>query len=333
MELKSIVVCSEIPNPKWRWLAHHYPDSYNWSFCRAKKSSNKVLTMAYRTLTSVNAVFKARKADVIVSHGPYMAFYCAFFIWLFRIKTLHVSYSFNFAELPRGMALKRMKLIFKKIDCLVVSSEMERDLYADYFDIPIDAIDFVRWGVAEPDFNLTQLLSDIPYVSAVGGNSRDYRAFMAAMKELPEIPAITVMRPHNLVGLDVPSNVKVLVNTSKDEALSIIKNSAVSVLPLAGSETPCGHVTIVVAMYLGVPCVVTDSSGVSDYVTHEKTGLLCKANSVDALSESISRLLSDIDLRSDLAKNAEEFVRKECSENNYVTHLEQFSQRATVHGK
>jgi len=333
MDRKHIVVCTEIKNSSWRWISHHFSDSYQWSFCRVRNSSNGLLVIIFRLMASLNAVIKARRADVIVSHGPYMAFYCALFIWMFRLKTPHISYSFNFAELPSGVALKRMKLLFKRVNCFVVSSDMERALYSEYFDIPIEQIDFVRWGVAEPDFNLQASILDKPYISTVGGNARDYKTFMAAMAELPDITAIAVMRPGNLVGLDVPKNVTVLVNISRDEALSVIKHSVLTVLPLMGSETPCGHVTIVVAMYLGVPCVVTDSSGVSDYVTDNETGMLCEPNSLDKMKQAITHLRADEMLGTKLAENAEIFVRENCSEKSYVFHFKSFINRVCINEK
>lgn len=324
MSHKKIVVCSEIKNTSWRWIAHQFPDSYQWTFCRANHAGNSIATMLFRVLASINAVIKARHADAIQSHGPYMAFYCALFLWLFRIKTPHVVYSFNFAELPTGFALKRMKFFLKNIDCLVVSSNMERALYAEYFNIAIEKIDFVRWGVSEPNFNLKQSIVNKPYISTVGGNARDYTTFMAAMAELPDIDAIAVMRPQNLIDLDVPDNVQVLVDVPKDDALSVIKNSVLTVLPLSGTETPCGHVTIVVAMYLGVPIVVTNSSGVSDYIIDLETGIMCESKSVFSMKEAIIKLISDVELSNKIAVNADVFVHENCLEKNYVDHLNQF---------
>jgi len=272
-------------------------------------------------MASFNAVIKARRADVIVSHGPYMAFYCALFIWMFRLKTPHISYSFNFAELPTGMAKKRMKLLFKRVNYFVVSSNIERLLYSEYFDIPIEQIDFVRWGVAEPDFELIPSSIEGPYISSVGGNARDYKTFMAAMAELPEIQAVTVMRPQNLEGLVVPDNVIVLTNTSRDEALSIIKNSSFTVLPLVSSDVPCGHVTIVAAMYVGTPCIVTDSTGVADYLEDNRTGLVYEPKSIENLRGLIEKLWIDKSLCNYISTEAENFVRHDCTELNYVKHL------------
>jgi glycosyltransferase involved in cell wall biosynthesis len=214
-----------------------------------------------------------------------------------------------------------MKKLFRLIDSLVVSSTMEKELYAKHFDIPEDIIDCVLWGVAEPEFTIKSTISEQPYISAVGGNARDYQTFMSAMSALPELQAIAVMRPENMQGLVIPPNVNVLTNIPFGDALSIIKHSMFTVLPLVSTETPCGHVTLVIAMYLGVPCVITDSTGIEDYIEHGKTGLMCQQGSSESLIESINLLSSDENLRQQIAKNGEQFVRQSCTESNYVSHL------------
>lgn len=323
--IRVVVVGPEMINPSWRWISRHF-DTIDWSFYIPQRIKPFPLIVA-RVLASLTAVLKSAKSDILVSHGPYMAFYCAVFKWLFCIRTPHIVYSFNFAELPTGLALRRMQFAFKKIDTLVVSSNMEVGLYSNYFKIPEDRFDFVRWGVNYPNFKNTPPQHSAGYICAVGGNARDYSTFIDTMRDLPEVSGIIVVRPHNLVGLQIPKNVEVLTNIPMDDAYSVIANSRLMVLPLAGNEIPCGHVTIVVAMYLGVPSIVTDSSGVDDYIIEGETGLLCAPASKDSMKQAILNLWQDPDLCSLLAKNGVQFAHEQCSEQNYVTHFKQFIEK------
>ncbi|MEQ1740353.1 MAG: glycosyltransferase family 4 protein [Methyloglobulus sp.] len=317
-----VVISSENTHPTWRWIARHF-NTIDWSFYLPQKSKAAPVFII-RMLVSLKAVIKAAKSDILVSHGPYMAFYCAFFKWCFCIRTPHVVYSFNFAELPQGFALKRIQFVFKKIDKLVVSSRMEIDLYSAHIKIPADKFDFVHWGVNCPEFKNTPPKRDSDYICAVGGNARDYATFMDAMRDLPDIPAIIVVRPHNLVGLQVPDNVTVLTNIPKDEAYSVIANSRFMVLPLKGNEVPCGHVTIVVAFYMGIPSIVTDSSGIDDYITDGETGVLCDPGSKESMKQAIVRLWQDPVLCTTLSDKGKVFAESKCSEQNYVAHFNQF---------
>ena len=74
--------------------------------------------------------------------------------------------------------------------------------------------------------------------AALGGNARDYRALFAAMAQVPEIPLVTVLRPANVAGLDVPSNVRLHFNLPVGRTNNILKFSRFMVLPLAGWKFP-----------------------------------------------------------------------------------------------
>ena len=324
-----VVLSPEHTNASWRWVASHF-DALEWSFFSPEPSS-KALLPWQRLLATFKAVIKARQTDVLVSHGPYMAFYAALLLWLLRMRTPHVVYSFNFAELPFGLTLLRMQFAFKKIDKLVVSSRMEIELYANHFKIPPEKFDFVRWGVNKPDFQDSPPKLDGNYICAVGGNARDYPLFMAAMKALPDIPAIVVVRPHNLVGLEIPNNVTVLTNIPKDEAYSVIAHSRFMALPLKGDEIPCGHVTIVVAFYLGIPTIATDSSGINDYIIDNETGLLCLPGSAESMKSAIIKLWNNQAIRAKIGPKGKAFAEANCSEQNYVTHFKDYLASVAKH--
>jgi glycosyltransferase involved in cell wall biosynthesis len=328
-QIRVVVISGESTKPSWRWIAKYNSD-IDWLFFRPQ-ADHAVMLPWFRLWASIKAVLKAAKSDVLVSHGPYMAFYCALLQWCFRIRTPHICYSFNFSQLPSGFTLKRMQFAFAKMDKLVVSSQMEIALYAEYIKIPAEKFDFVRWGVSRPEFNNVQPKISSDYICAVGGNARDYQTFLAVMADLPTIPAIMVVRPHNLIGLQIPGNVTVLTNIPKDEAYSVIAYSRFMVLPLTGNEIPCGHVTLVVSLYLGVPTIVTDSSGIGDYIVDEETGLLCAPHSTESMREAILRLWQDGRLCSRLAGNGKVFAETMCSEQNYVDHFKLFVDKAVTH--
>ena len=120
--------------------------------------------------------------------------------------------------------------------------------------------------------------------------------------------------PHNLKDLNIPSNVKVLVNIPKEHAMNILKYSRFMVLPLRGSEVPCGHVTLVAAMHLGKGFVITNSLGVSDYVIDDYNAVTCKAFSPNALAEAIGTLWNKHKKCQQLGENGRQFAQKHCSE-------------------
>jgi glycosyltransferase involved in cell wall biosynthesis len=207
-----------------------------------------------------------------------------------------------------------MRYAFRQIKKISVHSSMERELYSQYFDIPIDRIRLRLWSIGVPEVSPDHPLQDGRYVSSLGGNGRDYRTLLAACRLLPEIPFVVVVRPENLTGIEVPPNVRVMVNAPFKEAMNILRYSAFTVVPLLSSTVPCGHVTLVCAMHLGKAIVATDSKGISDYVQSDFNGVLCKPLSAESLASEIATLWEDSFRIGDLGRNSMEFGAENCSE-------------------
>lgn len=85
---------------------------------------------------------------------------------------------------------------------------------------------------------------------------------------------------------------------------------------LLSSHTEGTSMTLLEAMCLGIPPVVTDVGGNSEIVTHGKTGLLTPTEDVDRFTHAIDRLLADPELYQN--------IKKQC--------LEEFEQRFSVDG-
>ena len=85
-------------------------------------------------------------------------------------------------------------------------------------------------------------------------------------------------------------------------------------LPLRGAEVPCGHVTLVSAMYLSKAIVVTDSAGVSDYVTEGITGLLCAPGDAAAMAKAVQTLWIDRARADRFGEQGREFAESTCSD-------------------
>ena len=99
---------------------------------------------------------------------------------------------------------------------------MERDLYSDYLHISKDRIRLRLWSIGVPEVSPDIPLHAGRYISAIGGNGRDYKTLLEAAHKLPEIPFALVVRPENLSGLQVPANVNVMVNLPFEQAMNIM---------------------------------------------------------------------------------------------------------------
>jgi glycosyltransferase involved in cell wall biosynthesis len=325
-----IVCCSEISDPNWRWIERNVAsDGFRFEFVACIPANwverhFKILNLArLRGCIQAVRVAKREQALVLVTHGPTLAAWCGVFGALFGLRARLLAHSFNFAHLPGKLKTIIFRLGLKRADRLVTFSNAERELYSGVFHLPKDRFDFVYWGANEPMVSNGNAYGD--YVSAIGGNARDYPTLMEAARLLPHIPFIVVGRPDNFAGLDLPQNVTRHVNTPLEFAMNLLKHSRFMVLPLNSSDVPCGHVTIVAAMHLGKAMIVTASSGVDDYVMANDNALVCPVGEANSLSSLIEKLWGDADLCARLGASGKSFALANCSEQKIVHHFRSYT--------
>jgi glycosyltransferase involved in cell wall biosynthesis len=272
---------------------------------------------------SIQAVIRAIRGGtrLLITQDPRTSLYCALLCRLLQIRVNHYVNSLNFPELPVGLRYRLMRFAFRRIARFSVHSSMEKSLYSNYFDIPEERIRLRLWSIGIPTVYPDTPLQVGPYVSSIGGNGRDYKTLLAASHILSKVAFVLVVRPENLEGLEVPPNVRVLVNSKFDEAMNILLHSRFLVLPLAGSTVPCGHVTLVCAMHLGKTVVATESAGISDYVFPGFNGVVCEPGSPASMAQAIDSLWKNPSEAARLAENNRRFGAENCSETNVRSDL------------
>ncbi|MFB2917417.1 glycosyltransferase family 4 protein [Aerosakkonema funiforme] len=322
----SIVCCTPFWGDNWKWFAPELDrEQLRWYFY-ADKSRGELerylRTSVFRTCLEAVRCVKQQQADLLFTHNPRLSLWCVLFATLLGVQTNHIAYSFNFHNLPHGLRYHLYKWACTKISKFVVYSQWEKEFYSEYFDIPPERIEMRFWSMAVPQIEPEEPLETGDYICAIGGNARDYETLMAAMAKLPDIKMVIVVRPHNLKNLSVPPNVKALVNIAESQAMNILKYSRFMVLPLKGSEVPCGHITLVAAMHLGKAFIITNSIGVSDYVLPDRNAITCEAFSPDALAKAIRNLWNDPAKCQQLGENGRQFAQKYCASDLGRQHLQ-----------
>jgi glycosyltransferase involved in cell wall biosynthesis len=320
----SIVCCSEIRDPTWRWVESSVSDlKAAFTFVSCPNAPGFLRINLGRMIGSWRAVRLARKinASVVVAHGPTLAAWCCIFASILNCREVAIfAHSFNFTTLPGTFKKLIFTMVLGRAERFAVFSQMERALYANTFRLDIRKIDFVHWGVNPPSVK-GEAIEIGDYVVSIGGNARDYHTLIGAARLMPETKFVVVARPENLIGLDIPQNVIVHTNLPLDVTMNILGHSKLLALPLVGSGVPCGHVTLVAAMHLGRPVVVTDSTGVADYIEDGVTGLTVKMGSAIELSNAIERLWRNEGLQKLLAKSGTAFAIAHCSEQSIARHF------------
>ena len=318
--------------PSWNWL-HELaagPQPLHWRHASTRSVAIPGWIPKPQTWCRIGAARRAASlmrapSSLLVSHGPRMTMYGSFALAARLRARRHLAYAFNFTELPGSATRATMCAAFKHVDRFVCFSTMERRLYADFFDLDVERFDMLHWAVRPPipDADADPSLPPA-YVCAIGSQGRDYRTLMAAMTLLPQVELVIVATPSSLQGLKIPSNVIVRCNVPLAQTMAILQRSRCSVVPLLGTQVPCGHVTLVAAMHLERPSIVSDSTGVADYVQDGINGLTVPPGDPAALARAIEQLWDDPALNARLAGAARLFAQTHCHEQPAVDYLERY---------
>ena len=296
---------------------------YDWQFVHAPAASGTIANRVARLGAALNASHAGRSADLVISFGAGLGGALELGRRMLGVKAPHICYYLNFDHLPHGLRRERQARLYKSIDRFVVSATVERDIYAGHFGIDPARIDVILWGVNAPvASDMAPPFAD--YVCAVGGNARDYAMLMKVAAARPDMSFVVMARPENLAALSIPANVTTLCNILYPDAMAIVQRARVMALPLTSTDTPCGHVTIVSAFYLGTPLVITGSTGVEDYVKDGETGLVTTAGSAEAMGAAIDRMWNDPALANRISTAATAFASAQCTEANYPSHVRAF---------
>jgi len=316
---------------EWCWLKEEFKEhDQQWSHYSSQSIKlpnflpKKDSIRRYRA--AKNAAIEAKDSpSILISHGPRPTFYGANAIKKYSPETPFLAYSFNFTDLPTGYQRKSMAKAFQQPTRFITYSTDERELYADYFDIPIEKIDMHFWSVHPPkiDFNEPKVETG-KYICALGSQARDYKALMLAMKKLKHIRLVVVATEENMAGLEIPPNVTVYSNIPYAKALNILLHSEFMVLPLRDSLVPCGHSSIVNAMFYKKAIIITDSSGVYDYVKNNETGLFYEALNAEDLYQKISQMWEDKAKLKVLSDASYRFAHDNCTEKAAVNYFTNF---------
>lgn len=272
---KQTVMLSPRPERWWEKLLR-------WSGLAGTADRSRSFRMAW-------SLFRAApQFDAVITTGAMTGLVFAFLQKLRGSKRpVHVMYDCLWYG---GNSLKRswMRACLGQVNRCVVWASAERSRYAKVYELPADRFVFIphHHSLLRYQFEI----GDEGYLFAGGNADRDYGFFFEAVRELALPCLLATNRSKTLEGLQVPGNVRV-VSATPGEFRQLMARARVVVMPMRATLLHAGaQQSILNAMYMGKPVVLTDPEGGADYIQHEKTGLLVEYLDVRTLRKAIQFL-------------------------------------------
>ncbi|MHC1742511.1 MAG: glycosyltransferase family 4 protein [Syntrophobacteraceae bacterium] len=225
-------------------------------------------------------------------------------------RPCHVIQDFHVNPLRRDPAyrlkLASLKASLPGTDHILCTSREEEALYARSFGIPRGRLRFLPQ--APPPHYLSYPRQSIrDYVFAYGNSDRDFDTLVDASRGL-NVP-VRILSQRYVPGEPLPGNVE-LIRTRRPESelMQLAAQARLIVIPLQDYRIASGQLSMLEAMALGRPLVVTENVATREYAIHGETARFYRAGSRDELRAQMQWLLSNADLAETMGSRAREGV-------------------------
>jgi glycosyltransferase involved in cell wall biosynthesis len=242
-------------------------------------------------------------------YGLLFALYCR----LFKVKKVNGLMVMTFIYKPKtglkGRLYHRMmKYIVesKYIDAIVCFSSGECGYYALLFNVAKEKFRFVHLG----DTVETNVISglaysdDQDYVLSIGFSNRDYNFLIDALKNFQY--KVRIYGDKN--GNPYP-NIELSNEILGKRTGEVISRCKCLVIPLQDINISAGQLTILHAMQIGKPVIVTDSKGIRDFIEDGINGFVIP-NEPKLWREKIESLYANDSLYKSMCEKATESYKK-----------------------
>jgi glycosyltransferase involved in cell wall biosynthesis len=212
--------------------------------------------------------------DVIFTDGEHIGIPLALLLKLARSKVVHVTIGHRLSASKKQPFFKWLK-VHSHINTILLHSRCQYELAIDQLGIPAERLALIPYQV---DVNFWKPLPDVAeehLICSAGLEFRDYPTLVRAVEGLDVKVVIGAashwsMRRNTAAGQPLPSNVHVAA-FDYDALRRVYARSAIVVVPLDDVDFQAGVTTILEAMAMGKPVIVTHSLGQTDVVEDRRT--------------------------------------------------------------
>jgi glycosyltransferase involved in cell wall biosynthesis len=256
------------------------------------------------------ATFRSRRAyDVVVTDGEQIGLP---FAALCRVAGRRGSRHFmivHVLSVRKKTTPWRLFRLGRYVDKLIVYASAQRRFAIEQLGVAPDRVVLTPFMVDTRFFSPVQ--PDPPTrrkICSVGLERRDFHTLCAAVDGLDVEVVLAVgsnwsTQPDRITGSPLPSNVSVC--TLDFVALrALYAECRFVVMPLHEIDFQAGVTTILEAMAMGKAVVCSATSGQTDVIVDERTGLYVPPGDAAALRAAIERLLDDPDYAAELGRAA-----------------------------
>jgi glycosyltransferase involved in cell wall biosynthesis len=217
------------------------------------------------------AFWRRRQFDAILTDGEHIGIPLALLLKLFRSRVAHVTIGHRISA-PKKVAFWRTLKVWQNTHKVLLHATLQQRIAVEQLGVPEDHLELVPYQVDTDFWDPAKAagVAEERMICSAGLELRDYPTLFAAVRVLDVdvvVAAASNWSKRRNTALDVerPENVSV---TSLDYfgLRELYARAAVVVVPVQETDFQAGVTTILEAMAMGKPVIVTHTAGQTDVV-------------------------------------------------------------------
>ena len=267
-----------------------------------------------------------RSYDVVFSHAENVGKPFALLLSLISRRPRHVMCAY-YVTGKRNKILYRYVGICRHVDALITFSRQQYNAARSWISDADRKLFLIRdYGFVDVDFFRRHAVSSANerQVCAVGRESRDYATLFKAVATLPQITLKVEgnspwsVHRSQIEDLEIPRNVQVC-ELEFGTVYKLYAESAVVAVPLRANRIGAGLTTLVEAMAIGKPVIITSSDHMAAREIEDGVNAcLVREGDVEGWRDTLSRLLDDPELRARLVAGGRQWVEQHASRERWL---------------
>lgn len=324
-ELRREVTAGMLPRPEYLVLeTDHQVELLDWS--RLRRHAARAGRSVGTSLTHVNAALsRAHQATAILSDGEHLGIPLGGALRATRRAVPHVVIGHHLDTAKKRFMFRTLGA-GRHMDRLLVHSPRQREVAIEELGIDAERV-FVLPYAVDTEFWEPGCATGPgrPTIASAGIEHRDYRTLVEAVSGLDARLQVSIGSTHSPQSRGRlperwPEHAEVSFAQPAELRRRYMEATVVAV-PVTETDFPAGITTLLEAMSMGKPVVVSATRGMGGIVEDGETGLLVPPGDPSALHRALRRLLQDQVLRRRLGVQARSFAVREAGVEQFAAGL------------
>jgi glycosyltransferase involved in cell wall biosynthesis len=294
------------------------PDLYDTYWYRRLRLLER--RMKLNLAESIMAARRLSNHSAVLSTSERVAIPLAAMLKMSKTNTPHVVIGHKLSSRFKS-SLFQVWPLHKSFDHLICVCRAQADFAVNELSVPASKVDFV-YDKVDRKFFQPQGTAAGDFILSVGQEQRDYDTLLKAISstgiKLVIVASSRWSDRQMEVRLNGTESVTVLSHISYRELRSLYAAARLVVVPLFDVSYAAGVNTVLEALAMAKPLIVSSTPGISDYVIPEETGKLVPPENITTLKDAIHCLWDRAGERKRLGENARQAIDERMNLDNYV---------------